>query len=175
MSETEKEITAIQIQLHIAEYNALTNRCTNVINMQTALLAVAVTWILIFVNLQNSIEYSFKIWWVFLGIVIIGWVKSMLSYELYLMIHYIESFLKKRIKAIIGDVNFWNYEFFLKHKRSKAHILTSEVADVLILSIMFVLLIYYRLPYWEKYDWLGFGVNFLFILIYINKMYSAIN
>ena len=163
----------IQINLHIAEYNALTNRCTYIINMQSIILTVSVTWILIFVSLWNSISNNVIIWGFFLGGQLIGWIGSIMNYDLYNIVRYIESDLKPRVNEIVKNESFWGFELYLKKARSNFHVAISEIGGVIFTLIMFLILLCYRFQYWQKWDWVGLILNLVLLIAYTHKARSA--
>ena len=56
-----------EINLHIAEYNALTMRATYYINFQNILLTVLIAWITVVANQWNSKTENIFIWGLLLG------------------------------------------------------------------------------------------------------------
>jgi hypothetical protein len=165
----------IRINLIIAEYNALTTRCTYIINLQSIILTVAVTWILIFVTVWDTIQYNVIIWAVFFGAQLIGWIGSILTYDLYNIVRYIESSLRPEIIDLIKDDRFWRFELYLKKARSHTHIATNEIGGSIFVLILFIVLIVYRINLWEPWDWIGVLANLVMFAMFSKKALQAMN
>jgi|WetSurMetagenome_2_1015567.scaffolds.fasta_scaffold487516_1 hypothetical protein len=162
-----------QIDLHIAEYNALTTRITYLINIQFILLTVGVTWILIAMNLFSSIKNNVVLWIVLFGGQLIGYFASRMSVDIYTIARYIESSLKPDIKEIINHNKFWNWELYLNKGHYGLHRAINDLGVVLFFVIILFLFLFYRLQYWQKWDWFGFSLNLLLLVIYFIKAFSA--
>lgn len=105
------------IQLHVAEYQALTMRNTYWITMQYFLWPILIGLIGLINQLHNPFDPTLRIW----GFAVVGQIVVVAYYaatlEQYSNVHYIETKLKPSISALVGADSFWGYERYLKASR----------------------------------------------------------
>ena len=160
------------IQIHIAEYNALTTRSTYFINIQNILLTALIAWIIFVASIWKSNCENTLIWILLLGSQLIAIINANFSYEHYTIIKYIEKELKPKISDLINQNWFWNYEIFLKEARSTnmRHygVILLEFLAVVLLGILLIAIIVYLFRKWTNLDSLGLLLNLiLFAFIFI--------
>jgi len=100
------------LQLHLAEYNALTTRNTYILTIQYGLPAI----LLLFVTLVYTFRgkrgqvLGMQIWAAFIGAQIIGLVWAENLWEQYNNLKYIEEHLRPAVTSLVHDPSFWCYE-----------------------------------------------------------------
>lgn len=109
--------SASLIQLHIAEYQALTMRNTYWITLQYFLWPILIGFIGLATQLPNPFDPTLRIW----GVVVVAQVVVVAYYastlEQYTNVRYIETELKPSISALVGADSFWGYERYLAASR----------------------------------------------------------
>lgn len=107
------------IQLHIAEYQMLTTRCTYWSIMPTALWPILIGILLLMTQVQAIIKNREILGWgaaIFVQIVVLIHYWTVTDY--YQVVYYIENKLRQNINAVIGEQKFWEYESYLKSIRT---------------------------------------------------------
>ena len=167
----EENLKKMQIDLHIAEYNALTTRCTYFTNIQNLILSVLVIWLTVMIGLWIKNPSSIIAWGTILGSQIFGILSAVLLYEEYNMIRYIESFLKPIINNLLNKKIFWEYQSFLISQRKESYKIW-EFSIIIITGIIIITVSITRFP-WDYGDFIGFVLNFLTLYVFGSKTYSA--
>jgi len=174
-----QEIKLKELYLHIAEYNTLTTRSTNVLNIQFVLLTIIMALVgVLWYNWKASYYYNYIIiWGSLLGAQIISIINVSMSYENYNIICYIESVLKPKIVVLIKNESFWGYEPYLMSKRIKR--VRNEwtlmgdflwvMVDVVALSAATI----YRSKDFTIYDGVGLFINLILLCIIIVQTYHV--
>lgn len=157
------------INLHIAEYNALTTRTTYFINIQFILLTALPAWIIVIVNIWDSkLEYIY-IWGLLLGVQLIGIINAFVTLEYYKIVTYLESDLKPEIIKLIKNKSFWSYESFLIKERGKKNrknwSLFFEFLAVIFSGVIIIAIFIYRIHEWILGDYIGLFLNIIFLII----------
>jgi hypothetical protein len=176
MKETEiqdtPESTKMQIDLHIAEYNAITTRCTNFTYIQNVVLSLIVIWITAMIGFWIAHPDSYYIsWGALLGAQAFGIIFAALVYEQYNMVRYIESYLRPIIIRFVKNDTIWFYESFLITQRKDAYKIW-EFSSVIITGILIIVLAIIRIP-WKLGDLLGFILNSLAVYMFTMKIYDG--
>lgn len=165
------------LQVHLNEYQALMTRATYYVVMSTAI------WPLIFLYLSllmtawhrfseqgNAVEYGFPLiaWGGGFGVQLALWFWTFLVCEQYKTVLYIERPLRRRIEALVGTPEFWQYEPFLKQQRQApvAKWLELQTEFWVVVSIVAVVvarvLISHHFTFW---DWMGLTLNLVVLVI----------
>ncbi len=157
----------IEIQLHLAEYNALTTRCTYFTNIQNVLLTAVVIWVTggLLVSWNHEPIFVFR-WGILFGMQVIGIISAQLFYEENKIIRYLESELKPTIIHSIGSDRFWKYQLFVAKQRSNKYVIW-EYSGVIIAAIVVALIAVTRLSKWEIGDFIGLFCNIVLLVIYM--------
>jgi len=172
-----EEVTNIidnkEIELHIAEYEALINRATYYINIQFILLSALIAWIVVIGQIwKTNLEYILN-WALIIGAQIIAIINANMLWENYCIISYIETELKPEIQKIINKKTFWGYEVFLsklrKTKTAKNTMKFMDFIGSLIALIIIIATIIYRFPNWVVWDWFGLILNLLLFVALFMK------
>jgi hypothetical protein len=112
------ESTKLLLDVHIAEYHALTTRATNYIVMGKAIWPLMLSFIGALIAIWEHLspwqsdKYGFVIlvWGGLLGIQLILILWTFLVYEQYRIVRYTEKELAPLVVKIIGTSDFWQYE-----------------------------------------------------------------
>lgn len=158
-----------EIDLHIAEYNALTTRVTYFINFQNILLTALIAWIIFVASLWDSQFENIISWGLLLGAQVIGIINAYFTNEYYTIVKYIESDLKPKIVKLIKNESFWGYEPFLIIERGKKNRnnwrLAFEFLAVILSGVIIIAIFIYRFHNWIWGDSLGFFLNIILFII----------
>ena len=169
---------AILINLHIAEYQALTTRCTYWITMHFALLSVIPIYLTVVAAIWfsgSSIDRRLLFWGSGLILQTLGWIWMQTQGEQYLAVLYMEEVLRPAVKRVINKNQFWCYEPYL----AKLRVSTSfsplispsnwEFPPVVIATLMVVGAFIYisRSGAWviSGYGWVGLVLYLLFLIL----------
>jgi len=164
-----KEFIKEEIDLHIAEYNALTSRATYFINIQFVLLTALIAWVIVIGNIWNTkIEYLLN-WGLLIGAQIIGIVNANMEWETYSIVRYIERDLKPRICNLLSKDTFWDYESYLIIQRGQkfnsAWSIFTGYFWILLAIATIICTIIYRFHNWLIWDWVGVVLNLLLFIV----------
>jgi hypothetical protein len=108
------------MQLHIAEYAALTTRVTYWVYLQYATYAMAAALFgFLATSWADSNHKRDLAWMSVLALLFIGWALYHSTYELFTEVVYVETHLIPIIKkqALVPHKDFWNFETFMKGLR----------------------------------------------------------
>lgn len=157
----------MEIQLHLAEYNALTTRCTYFTNIQNVLLTAVVIWVTggLLVSWNHEPVFIFR-WGILFGMQIIGIISAQLFYEENKIIRYLESELKPAIKRLIRSDRFWKYQLFIAKQRSDKFVIW-EYSGVIIGAAVVAVIAITRLSKWVLGDFIGLLCNIALLVIYM--------
>ena len=168
MTAIEKDSRRSQLDLHLAEYEALTTRATNYIVMGTIIWPLMVSFVgflaVVWEHLtpDQSCEYGFfiVIWCGTLGIQLALILWTFLVCEQYKLVLYIEKELRPRVSNLVGDENFWLYERKLRKQPriNKWFELTTDfwIFIFILAVVIFRLITSHEFVYW---DWIGLSLN----------------
>ena len=164
------------LQVHLAEYSALTTRGTTFITLGVAVCSIIPLY-LAFVGAIWSYAtskphgMSVLVWGSLLVIQVVVLFAVQLQNEQYQIVFYIETILRRRVHKLVQSENFWEYEGFLREERKPEHGATwwehsGSVGMFVFLTI--VALVFWHFTPVTKWDALGIGVNlvptvFLFV------------
>ena len=104
------------INLHIAEYQMLTNRCTYWIYIKYGLWALYGLFLTIIWN-NTTVSHLVLIWYSIITGQIIILLLGTLVNENYNAILYLERKLYRSVLLLVNNPNFWKYESYLKKHR----------------------------------------------------------
>jgi hypothetical protein len=106
----------LELSAHLAEYAALTTRCTYWITMQFALWPIMGGLLAIAASLWNTVNHSVLIWTCLATaqILLLGWTASF--QEKNNTVRYMERELRPAIQAIAGE-HVWRYETYKSEQR----------------------------------------------------------
>jgi hypothetical protein len=164
------------IQLHVAEYQALTTRNTYWITIQFSV------WLLIltYVTLISAIWLAkpnlpamytpFIIWGsgILIQIALAGWYYA--GHETYRNLCYVERDLRSMVQEAVGTSQFWQYEPFLAARRPRSP-MWSESGPALGLIAALVIAVWLRHAFWGK-ELIGPVLNLPFTIV---VLWSLVN
>lgn len=175
MMEKEKFISE-RINLHIAEYNALTTRCTSFINFQFVLLGALIAWFSLGIFLWDKENADLSTWGILTGAQVLEMVAAWNLYEQYVAINYMEKHLRPAISTLIENNQFWEYESVIalgrKHKIYKQAELFGLIFFLVLIVTAFVCRCVYTTCFWI--DLFGFTLNVVIWVIVARKTFESL-
>jgi hypothetical protein len=117
--DVDQTTSQLLVNLHIAEYQALTARNTNWITLQFALWSILGIYVAVLSQAFASIPRELVIWGSAIVVQMIGIALNFAGYEQYNTIKYIEENLRAQLECMIGKAQFWGYEAYLAGQRPK--------------------------------------------------------
>lgn len=107
------------IQLHIAEYQALTTRASYWIVLQVSLLPIIPVYLALAAQVWQSgvIVKEVVIWATLAGLQTVGIVWTHTVLEQYALVRYIECYLRPLTKKVVHTDTFWGYEPYMIRSR----------------------------------------------------------
>lgn len=103
---------ALLLNIHLAEYNALTGRCTAWLSFILPIWTVLVAFLGLTLAGWNYIPPVIRLWGTLFGIQLLFLLWFQTIEEQYLAVKYIKKFLIPKIRSIINANDFWAYEPF---------------------------------------------------------------
>ena len=168
------DLSGALVQLHIAEYQALTTRSTYWITIQNSVWALILIYLTIVVSIwsKDSSHTPFLVWasGVVIQLCLAGWYYA--GNENYRNVFYIENELRSLIQTVIGPQDFWRYETFLA-KRSGRKPIWSDTAPTIFLVLAYGAVVWIRRPFSGSELW-GFLLNILLTLYVIRQSYVVV-
>jgi hypothetical protein len=161
-------------QLHIAEYQALTTRATYFITIMAGIFPLFALYIAIVAQVikpyngafidallklltaPNGVRAAF-LWGNFFVFQMMTNVFEQLLLEQYGIVLYLES----KLRPLVGQHDFWNYERF-QFQAKKTVSRFGEIASLLLVSLCLLLAVY-NLPHFILWDYIGLGANMLLL------------
>lgn len=127
------------VQLHIAEYQAVTTRASYWIVLQVGLLPVVPIYLALAAKIWQSgaIVKEVTIWATLAGLQIVGivWIQTVL--EQYALVRYIECYLRPLAWNVVKTTDFWGYEpYMIKHRAIPTY---SEFAVAVLSSVLLII------------------------------------
>jgi hypothetical protein len=126
------------INLHIAEYNMLTGRCTYYMNFQIVILTAGIATIGLIWNKNPDWLLS---WWFLLTLLIYGNISAIMFKENYNILYYLEISLKASLHELEVPDSFWKYEENLEKYRNDQHLNAQSIWEWALVVIMILLFI----------------------------------
>ncbi|MGA3288141.1 MAG: hypothetical protein ABSD46_12025 [Bacteroidota bacterium] len=171
-SKNNVEVNAL-IQLHTAEYQMLTTRCTYWIIMPTALWPILIGTLLLMTQVQALVKKPEILVW---GAAILVQFVVLIHYEtiieVYRAVFYIEKVLRPRITDLLGDRPYWGYESYLSKFRSKEPLLWEywpfgvSVLTTVVASAM-------QIPVYSPMNLVGFTICLVGIFLALQQARNA--
>jgi hypothetical protein len=162
------------VQLHIAEYQALTTRSTYWITIQMSVWALVLIYLTLVTSIwsKDSSHARLLVWGsgIVIQLCLAGWYYA--GNETYRNVFYIEHELRSLIQTVIGPQNFWKYEAFLA-KRSGRKPVWSDTAPCIFLVLGFGTVVCIRRPFSGAELW-GFLLNMALTVHVIRQAYILV-
>jgi hypothetical protein len=176
---TEGNSSNALIQLHVAEYQALTTRASYWIVLQISLLPVVPIYLTLAAELWKSnviIYREIVIWSTVAGLQLIGIVWAHTVVEQFNVVRYIELYLRPLVKQAAASEIFWNYEPHLSRHRPAVMQWGGYFITLLSLAIVTITgITRYQTGVWSLWDTLGLILNLIFLVTMSLLFYSAQN
>jgi len=161
---------AEKIQLHTAEYTNLTTRGNNLFYINNIILGAIITGIATLGPNLTTLSESI-IWGVILGIQGLLIFTAWLTYEHYLIVKYLQTNLRRRIKELIGSIKFWEFETFLLDNKKSVLSVKAEFSGTVLYMVYLALCVHFHPPSkcFEYYLYALSGAGFVtYALIMLN-------
>ncbi len=162
------------LQLCLAEYQALTTRCSYWIVLQIGLLPVVPVYLVLAVTVWQSgvIIREVVLWTTLAGLQLIAllWAQTMI--EQFAIVKYIECYLRRILETVVDGDLFWGYEPYLVMHRPVKSIYGGLSVPFLIVVVLAVTLIC-RLKEFSRWDFCGVVVNLMLLVIVCWSTYTA--
>jgi hypothetical protein len=163
------------LQIHVAEYQCLTSRCNYWISIQFALLPLFLVIVGIVAQMWSSSLNHALLLWGGMGtvqLIVMTWLQTGL--EIYNAVFYIECELRPLVgKPAATNQRLWGYEGFLARQRSSGP-RWEEYTMALGSLAGFLIVAFIRWPL-STGDWIGLGVNTLFLVVNIALSWRLVN
>jgi hypothetical protein len=167
---------ALLIQLHAAEYQALTARATYFITIMAGIWPLMILYLAVVAQVVKSSNASFSeslkvilstptfvraafVWGNLFVLQLMLLIYSQFLLEQYGIVLYLETGIRPLLRRLVGDAQFWRYEEFQKQLSRKISTYWEPTCPVAVGIVLLVILWFLR-PM-TMIDWLGFGLNFL--------------
>ena len=172
MSTSFPDSNVLLIQLHVAEYQALTTRATHFITLMSSIWALVLVFVALAAHVRRSFPLPILLWGsgVVLQTMMIFWMQFLT--EQYQIVRYVEAQLRPLIQSVVGDALFWQYEPWLSKGRTKAPILW-EYSVALGVTLAMTYVIITSLPF-SAWDYGGLTVNLGLLCAVVFKTSAAI-
>ena len=144
------------IQLHIAEYQALTTRGSYWIVLQVSLLPIIPIYLALAAQMWQSgvILREVVIWMTLAGLQIVGIVWAQTVLEQYALVRYVECYLRPMVEKTMSSADFWGYEPHLIKNRAVATAFAEPTVAILCSAFLMITCITrYRIRPWLNLSW----------------------
>ncbi len=111
------ELARNQLETHLAEYSALSNRLTYWITLQYATYAIAAGALGFVASGWGRIDDRMLAWACGLIIILILWALAQTNFEIFTYVVYIEKQLRPRVEQLLGSDLFWGFEAYVDSLR----------------------------------------------------------
>lgn len=162
-------------QLHIAEYQALTTRCSYWIILQASLLPAVPIYLALAVQVwsANVMRKEIVVWGALAGLQLIGILWANVLAENYAAVNYLEGYLHPLIEKTVGSDLFWGYESYLTlHRPTKRY--WGEAFIPLLGIFVFLATCWVRAPTHSAWDGVGAFANAICLFLLVRKSIKAI-
>lgn len=149
------------LHLHIADYQAITNRSTVWITIQHAFWPLLGTFYLLAAAVQGSLDEDVFAWSIPLGTLALVQTYYFALHEVYSNAKYVERVLKYMVVAGIPvrSDEFWRFETYLKDRRGKRPMWGEWFP--LTLGIVSIVTTVLRTISWSGFDYVGLAISVL--------------
>jgi len=153
------------LQVHLAEYQAITNRCTYLMAIQYGILPMPLIFLAVVAQIWDSFNQGFLTWvsLFILQIMVIIWASLLL--EQYKAVDYLEKELRALVKSIVKEKLFWQYEPYLARLRGTKPLWNEFIMPFTDL-VAIVAVSIFRFPL-SKWGYFGFVSNIVLFLLLV--------
>jgi hypothetical protein len=134
------------LQLHVAEYNALTTRNTYMITLQYSLMPVFLIYVPLMIALRHRMKDKIRrelvLWGGFAGVLLLGhfWAEDL--WQQFNNVKYIETQLRHEINQLTHGSRYWCYEHVLAIQRGTGLVWWEWGAPVVALVLLILIVVY---------------------------------
>ena len=164
-SGTHQKTSLLLLQVHLAEYQALTTRCTYWLVVEYGFYSVLAIYVALVGQIWNTMSHALLAWGsgVVVQLIELVWLATVV--ERYRATRYIERELRAMVRSLVEADSFWGYESHLARMRGAGNTLWAEYMPVVLTLVGLVLIAFLRHPLSrEDYLWLALNVA-LFVCI----------
>ena len=129
------------LDVHLAEYNALTMRNTYWITLQYAVYAIAGAYVGFAVQARNTVPFDTLMWGSAMVLLLLGWGILQIQYEIFNNVEYMGTRLKPKIMKLVGGQTCWDYEPFLAQRRATGFVRFEWKYGLLVIFVFALILI----------------------------------
>jgi len=161
------------LQLHIAEYQALTSRATNWLTLLSGVWVLMAVFITLLPSIWSIVPHVVIVWGALavLQLMLIFW--SQLLYEQYTSVRYIEGKLRCLVAELVGLAPFWQYETYVRSQRPKTQPMWYEAAPAYGIFLLGILIVCCRTPLgWGEY--VGLAANLAVFYLFLCSLIRAV-
>jgi hypothetical protein len=161
------------LQVHLAEYAALTTRITYWITLQFALWPIGIVFLAFVAQVwpkSDAARQHFLLWLGLVGLQLIGFVWYVAAWEQYGDVAYLETVLRPRVASILGGAkDFWTYEQSRARKLGSYLPLLAEwpIAVFSIAAVGGAAWFSAGIMKWTSSDWVGLTLSSLLGAIHL--------
>lgn len=124
------------LDLHLAEYQALTARCTAWMSWQIGMWPLVVLFLALMFQAHGIIPIPTLVWLSLLGVQIILFTYAHMMYEQFMAVRYIEVDLRARVAELVPRHPFWGYELYLVGRRGPVELAPDWFMGAALLTIV---------------------------------------
>jgi hypothetical protein len=137
------------LNVHVAEYEAMTTRCTYFMALQMGLWPLLLLFWPLLAQLRGAVPDRSLVWLGLLASQIVLFVYVHLLAEQYLMLVYIENDLRGMVGALIVSKVFWCYERSLLKQRYRAGTSTYRLLGYAVIAFITLVIVLQRPFTWS--------------------------
>jgi hypothetical protein len=157
------------LQIHLAEYQALTNRCSYWITVQVALLPLFLIVIGIAAQMWQAAQNRALLLWcgmIIIQLLVMSYIH--IAAEIYNAVCYVECELRPAMQKVLrASPKFWRYEAFLAKRRRKGPIWEEYILPCCDVGAIGLIISLFRPCY--RMDYIALGMNLtLLAMILVN-------
>jgi hypothetical protein len=116
------ELIKRRLDVHLAEYSALTMRITYWITIQYVIYGLAAAYLGFAVQAAGKVKLATLVWTSGLVLLLLAWALLQTQWEIFTYVKYIEKQLKPKIEPLVLDGTFWEFESFMADLRTKGFV-----------------------------------------------------
>lgn len=164
-------ISKRRLDLHLAEYNALTMRNTYWITLQYAVYAIAGAYVGLAFQARSTVPFDTLLWGSAMVLLLLAWGLLQIQYEIFSNVEYLETKLKPKILELIPGHRCWDYESFLAERRSSGFV-RFEWKYGLLLVFLFAMILIAALIIWTIHlgPWTRWDTAWLCADLYVGAL-----
>lgn len=160
------------LQAHLAEYNALTTRCTYWIALEYGLWPLVAIVLALVAQVWNTLPHGFLLWGSAVLVQLIMLAFNQTLREIYSAVRYLERQVRPAVQTLTGEPSVWGYETYNATQRARAAVWWEYAMPVALLSAL-ITVTWGRFPL-ATLDIAGLVVNALFFAVIVAQTIGII-